>query len=108
MVLDASGDPLNESARAVWRMAPAGTAIVNAAPGASGFGGAVEAAARAVAAGGTHASPLDAVRPEAGTEEYDEHEVVPLPVPVVVTRAGRVFPPASTVQDARKALWSRA
>ena len=64
--------------------------------------------ARAVAAGGTHASPLDAVRPEAGTEEYDEHEVVPLPVPVVVTRAGRVFPPASTVQDARKALWSRA
>ena len=112
VVLDDSGDPLNESARAVWRMAPAGTAIVTAAPGASGFGGAVEAAveaaAGAVAAGGTHASPLDAVRPEAGTEEYDEHEIVPLPAPVVVTRAGRVVPPASTVQDARKALWSRA
>ncbi len=109
VVLDDGHDPLNESVRAVWRMAPAGTAVINARPGTAGFGGQVVAATEALQAESPGASsPLDAVRPEAGGEEYDEHEVVPLPLPVVVERGGRAFPPASTVQDARTALWSRA
>lgn len=107
VILDPEGDPLNDSARAVWRMAPAGTAVVNAVPGSGGFGGVVESAS-AVSAGlpGELDGPLDAVRPE-GAEEYDEHEIVALPRPVVVSRGGRFLAPAATVQEARKALWSR-
>lgn len=107
VILDPEGDPLNDSARAVWRMAPAGTAVLNAVPGLAGFGGVVEAAS-AVSAGlpGELDGPLDAVRPE-GAAEYDEHETVALPHPVVVSRGSRLLAPAATVQEARKALWSR-
>ena len=41
-------------------------------------------------------------------EEYDEHEIVPLAQTVHVTRNGHRFAPARSVQDARRALWSRA
>ncbi|WP_454227066.1 hypothetical protein [Propioniciclava flava] len=41
-------------------------------------------------------------------EEYDEHEIVTLPQTVYVTRNGHRFAPARAVQDARRALWSRA
>ena len=37
-----SEDPFDELAPAVWRMAPAGTAILRAAPGAQGWGSLLE------------------------------------------------------------------
>lgn len=37
VVLDEDADPLNDAARAVWRMAPAGTVVVSGRPGTSGF-----------------------------------------------------------------------
>lgn len=59
VVVDESGDPFNELSRAAWRLAPAGTAIVTARPGAEGFGenfaerGAPEGGSRAYVCRGT-------------------------------------------------------
>jgi len=131
VVVDADGDPLNDAARAVWRMAPAGTVVVSGRPGTEGFGawfegrtvaepvdtppGAepVEAPASPLAKL-THAriggsGQVSEVEAHDGDEnEYDEHEVVPFEQTVYVCRGEVCFAPANTVQEARTALWSRA
>ena len=115
VILDADGDPLNEAARAVWRMAPAGTAIVSAPAGTPGFGDAFTGLAPAPDPDPeqgetgllTHAR-IGASGQVSEAEEYDEHEIVTLPQTVYVTRNGHRFAPARAVQDARRALWSRA
>ena len=115
VVLDPDADPLNESARAVWRMAPAGTAVLSGVPGTPGFGGAFDGLGLAPdadpeqAASGllTHAR-IGASGQVSEAEEYDEHEIVLLAQTVHVTRNGHRFAPARSVQDARRALWSRA
>ncbi|MDO5534788.1 MAG: thioredoxin domain-containing protein [Propionibacteriaceae bacterium] len=128
LVLDESGDPLNDAARAAWRMAPAGTVVVSGRPGTAGFAGAFERADAAAApaadpasgpAGGgtsqdasgklTHARIGGSGQvSEVESEEYDEHEVVGFDQVVHVSRGEVAFAPASTVQDLRAALWSRA
>lgn len=108
VVLDAAGDPLNEAARAVARMAPAGTVLVTGRPGTPGFAhhfeGRTPAAASAPAASGAN------VLAEATGvgEEYDEHEVVVTRQTVYVCRGEVCFAPATTVQQIRAALWRRA
>jgi len=128
VVLDAEGDPLNAAARAAWRMAPAGTVIVTGRPGTRGFAhhfdertvrpaGDASAGETSVAeasasetsggAGGiTHATVSGSGLVEA--DEYDEHEVVPTEQTVYVCRGVTCFAPASTVQEIRRALWTRA
>ena len=141
VVLDADGDPLNEAARAVWRMAPVGTVVVSGRPGTEGFahhfderalrerlretapplltrasvgsGGRVDAVAEGAPdadarvhrtdSTGRAATPAPAV-----DDEYADHEVVPTRQTVYVCRGEVCFAPASTVQEIRAALWSRA
>ncbi len=125
VVVDESGDPVNDAARAVWRMAPAGTVVVLA-PQGQGQKSGIPAIAHAFEASGgpeprdagvlspgepgklTHATigGSGEVTPEA--DEYDGHEIVPFDQTVHVRRGEVRFPPARTVQDARTALWSRA
>ena len=125
VVFDESGDPLNDAARAAWRMAPAGTIVVSGRPGTRfgpwfevGEDAAGESAGASPLAKLTHArvggsgqvSEVASVPPGAGDdeEEYDEHDVVPFEQVVHVHRGEVSFPPASTVQELRAALWSRA
>ncbi|MFP5416728.1 MAG: thioredoxin domain-containing protein [Actinomycetes bacterium] len=111
VVLDADGDPLNDAARAVWRMAPAATVVVSGRPGTTGFAHHFEG--RPPVGAGTPASALltrarVGVGGQVDAGEYDEHEVVPLVETVYVCRGETCFAPARTVQDLRQALWSRA
>ena len=121
VVVDDSGDPFNRAARAVWRMAPAGTVVVSGRPGTPGFAHHFENRPAVAAASGsteaqpgrlTHASvgPGGLVRAETTpeAEEYDEHEIVETGGVVYVCRGTTCFAPASTVQEIRAALWSRA
>lgn len=113
VVLDEAGDPLNDAARAAWRMAPAGTVVLSGRPGTTGFGRWFEVNGAAPSAPATeskltHARIGGSGRVEVESDEYDEHEVVPLAQVVHVRRGGVSFPPASTVQELRAALWSRA
>lgn len=43
VIVDSDGDPMSELSRAVWRMAPAGTAVLTAKPGTTGFAHHLEA-----------------------------------------------------------------
>ncbi|WP_232549629.1 thioredoxin domain-containing protein [Propioniciclava soli] len=129
VVVDADGDPLSDAARAVARMAPAGTVLLVGRPGTTGFAHhfdgrvvrpAAEVAADAgpgtlthatVRAGGlvvTEAGLAGAGRDEADRDEYGEHEIVALGQTTYVCRGEVCFAPATTVQDLRAALWSRA
>ena len=143
VVLDESGDPLNDAARAAWRMAPAGTVVVSGRPGTeflSWFevdagddtqegsrhaGGLSPAEVAPVSVGASDLAKLTHARVggsgqvsevrtagegdgDEGGDEYDEHEVVPFEQVVHVRRGEVAFPPASTVQALRAALWSRA
>ncbi len=136
VVLDAAGDPLNEAARAAWRMAPAGTVILSGRPGTTGFAhhfdertlrARAQAPAGAAPGAGllTHATigsggavttgpaaagsgdPGGAAAAELG-DDYAEHDIVGLAQTVYVCRGEVCFAPASTVQDLRAALWTRA
>ncbi|MGC3952981.1 MAG: thioredoxin domain-containing protein [Propionicimonas sp.] len=78
VVVTPDGDPLAELARATWRMAPIGTAVVTGKPGTAGF-----------------AHHFDDRGPgESGL--------------VYVCRGTVCFAPASNLADLRTALWSRA
>ena len=79
VVVDEGGDPLNLLARATWRMAPIGTAVLVGRPGTAGF---AHHFAERDARGG---------RPTA-----------------YVCRGETCFAPASDVPELRTALWSRA
>ena len=60
VVVDEAGDPLNDAARAVWRMAPLGTVAVSGRPGTEGFGSWFEGrepVAGEVSAGGAAPAP---------------------------------------------------
>ncbi|MFV0407607.1 MAG: thioredoxin domain-containing protein [Propioniciclava sp.] len=104
VIVDAAGEPLNEAARAAWRMAPAGTVIVSGKPGTTGFAHHFED--RPVV---TVSEPPRAALLEPNSEdEYAEHEIVPTAQTAYVCRGTTCFPPASTVQGLRQALWSRA
>ncbi|MCA0251496.1 MAG: thioredoxin domain-containing protein [Actinobacteria bacterium] len=78
VVVTPDGDPLAEIARATWRMAPIGTAVVVGRPGSTGF-----------------AHHFD----DRGTGESGL---------VYVCRGTVCFAPASEIADLRTALWSRA
>ncbi|MFV0451746.1 MAG: thioredoxin domain-containing protein [Propioniciclava sp.] len=112
VVVDADGDGLNDAARAAWRMAPAGTVIVSGRPGTPGFAHhfddrpVVMPAADEDGGGGRPAA--DRERPGTSDDEYDEHAVVPTAQTVYVCRGTTCFAPASTVQEIREALWTRA
>jgi len=113
VVVDADGDPFNLAARACWRMAPAGTVIVSGRPGATGFAHHFDdrPVVRTPAPRITSASvgPGGLVRATTTDgEEYDDHEVVETDQTVYVCRGMTCFAPASTVQEIRAALWSRA
>ncbi len=106
VVVDAEADPLNDAARACWRMSPYGTVIVSGRPGTTGFAHHFEYR-------DTVAIPSASVGPGglvSGVDEseYDEHEVVTTGQTVFVCRGETCFAPASSVQDIRAALWSRA
>ncbi|MBK8461753.1 MAG: thioredoxin domain-containing protein [Nigerium sp.] len=101
VVLDEDADPLNDAARAVWRMAPAGTVVVSGRPGTSGFAHHFDDRATADV-------PAARIAATGSVEEYGEHEIVPLDHTVYVCRGEVCFAPARTVQDVRRALWSRA
>lgn len=116
VVLDADGDPLNDAARAVWRMAPAGTVVLSGRPGTTGFAHHFDERTLRDRLRET-APPLLTHATVGGTgrvetdhddDEYAEHEVVPTAQTVYVCRGEVCFAPASTVQDIRAALWSRA
>ncbi len=123
VVVDADGDPLNDAARAVWRMAPAGTVVVTGRPGTPGFahhfddrpvgGSAPVADAAASDTLLTHATigasgGVSALRREGDDDEYAEHEIVAFDQTVYVCRGTTCFAPAGTIQEARDALWRRA
>ncbi len=101
VVLDEDADPLNDAARAVWRMAPAGTVVVSGRPGTAGFAHHFD-----------HRTTIDVpaarIAATGEVEEYDEHEVVALDHTVYVCRGEVCFAPVRTAQDVRRALWSRA
>jgi uncharacterized protein YyaL (SSP411 family) len=105
VVVDADGDPMNDAARACWRMAPYGTAIVSGRPGTTGFAhhfdhrDTVPIPSASISSGGL-VQGVD-------ESEYDEHEVVGTSQPVYVCRGQTCFAPATTVQEIRAALWSR-
>ena len=78
VVVSADGDPQGELARAAWRMAPAGTALLTGKPGTAGF-----------------AHHFEGREPVAG-------------VPTAYVCRGTVcFAPATTIEELRTALWSR-
>lgn len=106
VVVDADADPLNDAARACWRMAPYGTVIVSGGPGTTGFAHHFENRVTAPIPAAS-ISPGGLVQ-GAEESEYDEHEVVATSQAVYVCRGETCFAPASTVQEIRTALWSRA
>ena len=94
-----------------------GTVVVSGPPGTEGFGawfegrGGADTHQRHQRVGGE--TPSDVTRLSVGADEtdadeYDEHEVVPFDQTVYVCRGEVCFAPATTVQEARTALWSRA
>ena len=87
--------------------------VLSGRPGTTGFGRWFEVDGAAPSAPATeskltHARIGGSGQVEVESDEYDEHEVVPLAQVVHVRRGGVSFPPASTVQELRAALWSRA
>ncbi len=78
VVVTADGDPLAELARATWRMAPLGTAVVTGKPGTEGF-----------------------------AHHFDDRGAGESGL-VYVCRGTVCFAPASDLADLRTALWSRA
>ena len=116
VVLDAAGDPLNDAARAVARMAPTGTVLLTGRPGTTGFAHHFEGRAlRAPDEQGAEPAASGLIRRarvgasgQVDADEYGEHEVVPTAQTVYVCRGEVCFAPATTVQEIRAALWSRA
>jgi len=103
VVVDAGAEPITPASRAVWRMAPAGTAVLRGVPGQAGFGDWFDA--RGVREPGEYplAKPLGAAE-----DEYDEHDDVATGGTVYVCRGETCFAPASSVKEIRAALWQRA
>lgn len=106
VVIDAEGDPMNDAARAAWRMAPVGTVVVSGRPGTDGF--AHHFADRGLVAPPSIEATSEPVHTEEGEDEYDDHAIVPTDQTVYVCRGEVCFAPATTVQDIRAALWTRA
>ena len=107
VVIDEAGDPLNDAARAAWRMAPLGIVVLSGRPGTQGFAHHFEDRAALASAAVEEVSDAAGAAAE-GAEEYDEHEIVPTGQTTYVCRGSVCFAPASTVQEMRAALWSRA
>lgn len=79
VVVDDAGDPLNRLARAAWRMAPVGTAVLVGRPGTPGF-----------------------------AHHFEDRPAVAGSPTAYVCRGETCFAPAGDVPDLRTALWSRA
>lgn len=117
VVVDPTGDPLNLAARAVWRMAPTGSAIMSGRPGTTGFAhhfddrpvvvapaAPVEKilAARIGPEGVVTTGPQDEPVTDYPTEDVETGGTA------YVCRGTRCFAPASTLAGIRTALWTRA
>lgn len=102
VVVDEASEPITPATRAVWRMAPAGTAVLRGRPGQEGFG--EWFTGRRVREPGEYplARPLGAE-----ADEYEEHEDVATGGTVYVCRGETCFAPASSVKEIRAALWQR-
>ncbi|WP_040162110.1 thioredoxin domain-containing protein [Nigerium massiliense] len=115
VVIDESGTPLNRAAVAAWRMAPAGSVVVNGRPGTKGFahhfddrGPAKPGDARIATEGGKITRASIGGSGQVNDAEYDEHEDVETDATVYVCRGTTCFAPATSVKQIRAALWSRA
>lgn len=118
VVVTDNGDPLHDAARAVWRMAPVGTVVVAGRPGTTGFAhhfehrlATIPEELRAQRAAAADAGTM--LRASIGgsgqvDDDYHENEIVETGGVVYVCRGTTCFEPASTVQEIRTALWSRA